>query len=99
MTKPFRIAQPGEFTFKRDGDGVETVETQGLIIGTTEPGVFGPALFLRPHATVIDVVEAERAVPMAQAAGFWRLGKPGRDQQGRAMPPVTVIVHVTADPA
>lgn len=86
----FRVARPGEFTFKRDSAGVETVEHQGLIIGNTAMRPLGPVVFLRGGITQEIVVDqAHEAADLARSAGFWSMGTPAP-----SMSPVSVTVQV-----
>lgn len=87
MTMPYRIAKPGEFIFKRDSAGVETVEHGDLIFATMQ----GPSkidfvdLSLGWHL----LTTGHRAMTKAREAGFWSKGTPAA-----TMSPVSVTVQV-----
>lgn len=86
--KPYRIAKPGEFTFKRDSAGVETVEHSSLIFATMN----GPT-----RATYLDLLRSGHpsmdsvasAISAAKRAGFWTMGT-----HAAMMSPVSVTVQV-----
>lgn len=84
MSAMFRIAHPGEFTFKRDSTGRETVEVDGLIFAT----MHGPGrIHYMDH--VRDGISASGAIDAAQRAGFWAMGTPAHTHS-----PVSVTVQV-----
>lgn len=86
--KPYRIANPGEFTFKRDSEGVETVEHGGLIFATMS----GPRRMVYVDPLGIDAPRNEAvadAILAARKAGFWTMGTPAA-----TMSPVSVTVQV-----
>jgi hypothetical protein len=85
----YRTAKEGEYTFKRDDLGVETVETQGLIIGTTEMMRLGPTVFLHGERSDREVELVHEALDRARSAGFWKMGRPAA-----TMSPITVTVTV-----
>ena len=75
MSAMFRIAKPGEFTFKRDCEGRETVEHCGLIFATMN----GPGrIHYMDH--VQDGISVSGAIDKAQRAGFWTMGTPAHGQ-------------------
>lgn len=85
---PYRIAHPGEFIFKRDSAGVETVEHGGLVFATMAgPGhieAVDPLSDDRPSDLMVDA-----AIAKAKTAGFWSNGTPAA-----TMSPVAVTVQV-----
>lgn len=67
-TMHYRIAKPNEFTFKRDSDGRETIEHQGVIVRINTSD--------RVTAYVGGYVDLSAADELARTAGFWRMGRP-----------------------
>ena len=85
----YRTAKPGEFIFKRDSDGNETVECEGFIFATMRG--LGRIQY---GDGVPDGICASPAIDAAQRAGFWQMGTPARGQS-----PVTVTVQTCATPS
>ncbi len=81
---PYRIAKSGEFTFKRDSAGVETVEHNGCIIAT-----LWPKGHITIGTTVATIAAMMKAKDVAQRAGFWTMGTPAATTS-----PVSVTVQV-----
>lgn len=69
MTMPFRIAKPDEFTLKRDDDGRETIEHEGLIVARLE-GKHHECVML-PGCAGLDNRRLVVAVQRAEWFGFW----------------------------
>lgn len=81
----YRIAQAGEFTFKRDSAGVETIECHGTVFATMN----GPMTIRFLEVPGIDTRKVDDAIERARSSGFWSMGKPGP-----SMSPVFVTVQV-----
>ncbi len=85
--KSYRIARPGEFTFKRDSAGVETVEYGGLIFATMNGPDSIEFISMRKGLELIET--GHKAIAAAKHAGFWSKGTPAA-----TMSPVAVTVQV-----
>jgi len=83
----FRIAQPGEFTFKRDCDGRETVEHGGLVFATMDGPDHIEFISMRKGLELIE--NGHAAMAKARQRGFWNLGTPTHGQS-----PVVCTVKV-----